>query len=122
MEAKIKSVLSPAQYARYQELSLQLDGARALLRPEVGESLGLTQEQTTQIRNLQIESFRMPPPPGDDMVEPPRPPSFEEMEQRRAEFARKAMSVLTSEQRRKWEGMLGKPFRFEQPPMRRQGG
>lgn len=52
MEKKIKGVLSGEQYTRYQELALQAEGARAILRPEIGEKLNLTDEQRDKIQEI----------------------------------------------------------------------
>ena len=40
IEQKIKGILSESQYTRYQQLSLQLQGPMAVMRPDIGQKLG----------------------------------------------------------------------------------
>ncbi len=143
MDKKIEAILNDSQFARYQQLSLQAQGARAILRPDVSEKLKLTEEQHDQIRQI-MEANRPqggpqgrggqggPPQQGQGGFQggPPQggqggfgqrgqggPPNFEEMEKKDAELNKKIMAVLTSSQKATWEKMLGKPFKFEKPQM-----
>ncbi|HWD38075.1 MAG TPA: hypothetical protein VG944_04450 [Fimbriimonas sp.] len=56
MEEKVKKLLSAGQYKRFHEIDLQVQGAHALLRPEVSKELGLTEDQRHQLREI------LPPP------------------------------------------------------------
>ena len=52
VQAVLKSSLSEAQFKRFNEIELQVVGARALLRPDIREKLGLTEEQIEDIQDI----------------------------------------------------------------------
>lgn len=52
IEKKIKGVLTDEQFTRYQQLALQLEGAKALSRPEVADKVGLSNTQVEKIRKI----------------------------------------------------------------------
>jgi hypothetical protein len=114
MEKKIQEILTDDQYKRYKEIELQVQGAPAVLRPDVSQKLGITEEQRQQIRQI-LESNRpqMQPPQGGDRPDPEKMRA--EMEKRREEMNKKVLAVLTADQRSKWQTMLGKPFKLTQP-------
>ena len=122
MEKKIKAILDEDQFARYQELSLQREGARAVLRPDVSEKLNITEDQREAIHKL-MEANRPQPPQGGPQD---GPPDFEkmraEMDKKNAELDKKIVALLTSGQKATWDKMLGKPFKFENRPMGGPGG
>jgi Spy/CpxP family protein refolding chaperone len=117
MEAKIKGILSAAQFKRYQELSLQLQGPTALMRREVSEQVGLNDSQRQQIETIMRDNRPPMPPQGGQGG---NPPDFEamrkQMDKMREEVGKKILAVLTPSQKDKWDSMLGKPFKFETGP------
>ncbi len=119
MEKKIKAILSSAQYKRYQEISLQQQGASAISRPEVAEKLGITEAQHEQIREI-MESNRqnMRPPQGGQGERPDPEQMRAEMEKNREALNRKIVAVLSNSQKTAWQSMLGKAFKIVNP----QGG
>ena len=48
----VKSILDAKQLERFNQLLFQSEGAVALARPDVGEKLGLTQEQKDKLRTI----------------------------------------------------------------------
>jgi Spy/CpxP family protein refolding chaperone len=120
-EKKVKEILNGTQYARYQELTLQFRGPSAILSPETSEKLGVTEAQREKIRAA-LESMRPGPPPEMGAERPDPEQMFKEMEKKRADADKAILAVLTSEQRSKWETMLGKPFKFQRQQMRPPGG
>lgn len=109
MEKKIKEILNDSQYKRYREIDLQVQGATAVLRPEIGQKLGITDEQREQIHRI-LEENRPQPPQGGQGERPD--PS--QMEKKREELNRKVLAVLTADQRSTWNSMIGKPFKLTQ--------
>ncbi len=114
MEAKVKAVLNETQFRRYQELGLQQAGGNALSREDVQKALEMTDEQKSKITTLN-ESMR------EDMgdlrqsgVE--REEMMAEMRKLREGYSKDMLKVLTAEQTKKWEAMLGKPFKFQDSP------
>lgn len=79
MDGKIKGILTDAQYTRYHQISLQVQGPGAFNNTDVIEKLQLTQEQQDQIRNLRRQmgrpAFPGGPPPGGPGGPPPSGPA-----------------------------------------------
>lgn len=118
METKIREILTESQYKRYQEIGLQQQGAVALMRPEIGQKVNLSQDQREQIREI-MENHRgaMRPPQGGG-ERPDRQQMQAQMEKNREALNAKIVAVLTGEQKSIWQSMLGRPFKIEHP----QGG
>ena len=95
-EARLSKFLSPEQLQRLGQLKLQREGTPALGREDISRALKLTEKQRSELRDI--------PPPF-----PFGPP--EARQQADAE----AMAVLTEEQRKTWDQMVGKEFRFPEP-------
>jgi hypothetical protein len=122
MEAKIQKILTESQYKRYQELSLQLQGAGAISRPEIAQKLGLTEDQIKQVRDIQTND-RPPRPEGGQNDGPPDFKQMQEqMKKHRQEIEAKILAVLTASQKSEWQAMLGKPFKFDEMPPMGPGG
>lgn len=115
MENKIKAILTSVQYKRYQEISLQQQGAMALMRPEMGDKLGITDAQRDQIQEIMRSNRPQGPRPGAEGERPDPEKMRAEMEKNRAELNAKIVAVLTSSQRSQWQAMLGKPFQIVHP-------
>jgi hypothetical protein len=111
-EKKIKEILSAEQYKRYQQISLQLEGPSALARKEIADKVGLSDSQREKIQAL-IEEQRAT---MRDMFQGgaggDRQAMMEEMQKLRKETDQKILGLLTAEQKKTWEAMLGKPFQL----------
>lgn len=109
-EGIIKEVLTPQQLKRLEEISLQLEGPRALLRPEIADKVGLSPQQREKIREI-YQSVGRPITPRDIPQGPEgREQLRERMKAQRKELEEKVLSVLTPEQKTRWQTLLGKPF------------
>jgi len=113
-EKKIKEILSAEQFKRYQEISLQQEGPAAFARKEVADKLGLSDSQRQKVNAILEEQratmrdmFQGGGGGGD------RQAMMETMQKLREETNAKLLAVLTAEQKKVWEGMLGKPFQFQ---------
>ncbi len=113
-EKKIKEILSAEQFKRYQEISLQQEGPAAFARKEVADKLGLSDSQRQKVNAILEEQratmrdmFQGGGGGGD------RQAMMETMQKLREETNAKLLAVLTAEQKKAWEGMLGKPFQFQ---------
>jgi hypothetical protein len=82
IDTKVMAVLNNEQKARLKQIELQQLGIVAVLRPEVAKQLKLTDEQQAAVQKLL-----------DDRQD--------------ADREKKALALLTDEQRKTWEGMLG---------------
>lgn len=120
LEAKIKTVLSANQFARYQQLSLQARGPSAFLDPKVADKLALTDGQIEKIQNVMEQNRPQPPVQGGT------PPDPNQMDTQRKAIEAKILAILNSDQKATWQAMIGKPFTFKRmgPPQggRRGGG
>jgi len=115
MDAKLKSILSTDQFARFQQLMLQAQGPMAFGRPEVQEKLGLTSDQKSKIREIMDADRQTPPPtPGEQSD------LRKAMKERREKLEREVTAVLTDDQKATWKSMIGAKFDF--PAMRRIPG
>ncbi|MBS1707679.1 MAG: hypothetical protein JSS65_03035 [Armatimonadetes bacterium] len=163
IEKKIAEILTSKQLTRYKEIQLQATAPMSLLRPEVAEKLGLSEDQRQEIDGIIREGMPMPPrgpggpggqggpggpppeggfgggpggpppqggfgggqggpPPqggfgGGGQRGPGRPPMMDDA--KRQETLKKALAVLTSEQKAKWQAMTGKAIDLT-PPKRNE--
>lgn len=111
---QVKSILTPDQYTRYQQIVLQLAGPRALERKQVATELGLSADQVSQIRQI-IASYQPSAPTapaggtaGPTGGAPGRAPRLTRAQ--REEMDGKILAVLTPDQKTKWQSMIGAPF------------
>lgn len=123
MQEDIKAVLTPAQNRRVREISLQMQGPRALTQPDVAKELGLSAAQVAEIEKaIEIprpEGGQGAPQPGGAGAQPGGGGfDREAFAKAREEANKKALAVLTADQKKKWEAMLGKKFELQM----RQGG
>jgi Spy/CpxP family protein refolding chaperone len=129
-EEKIRGILKPEQFKRLKQIELQQMGANALIRPDVTQALGLTEEQGQKLKELfegirkQREELREQSRPlflgFRDANEEERAALREKGEQLRAkgdalqkEAQQKAMALLTDEQKGKLKDLAGEPFQLD---------
>jgi serine/threonine protein kinase len=122
-EKAIRELLQPEQTRRFEQISLQLRGTRALGDPDVAAALHLTDEQKGRIKAIQEEArqarHRHFPPPGQGGEEARLAweKARKAMEEVRKGTGEKLRSVLTEEQKKKWQELCGSPFGGEiRPP------
>ncbi|HLV79789.1 MAG TPA: hypothetical protein VKT32_05880 [Chthonomonadaceae bacterium] len=135
MAKRAEGVLKPSQARRLRELDLQWRGPLALADPKVAEAVKLSADQRDKVAatlqdyqaavmNIRRQIVAGVRPTGNAPQAPPTPPSAEEMQARaakarkemdlaRQEAAGKALAVLSAEQQKRWQQMLGKPFTFQ---------
>lgn len=113
-EKKIAGILDEKQNARLKQIRLQITGARAIMNEEVAKELGITEEQTTKIREA-MTALREEMQGGGGGG----PGAFAEMAEK---MNAKLMEQLTDEQKAKYKEMLGEPFDVSQIQMGFGGG
>ena len=111
----LADLLKPEQRKRFDQIALQQRGASALADPEVADALKLTGDQKAKVRETMTESqgkmqeiFQSA---GGD-----REAMREKMTAFRKEMNDKLTAVLTADQKKAHQEMLGAPF--EMPDMR----
>lgn len=101
-EEELKTVLTPQQFTRYQQANRQRSGVRALMNSSESDALGLTEEQRTRLGEKAQEMFsRFRDLQG--LSEEERAAEQQKMEE-------EVLTVLTPEQRKKWDELLGEPI------------
>lgn len=113
MDRKVKGVLSSDQFERYQQIDLQVQGAHAVLRPDIAKKLEISDDQRQEI----MDALRGNRPPRLDRGQDP-----EEMRAAMKAFREKqdhaVLAILTDGQKETWKTMLGKHFELPAPPHR----
>jgi len=121
----LAEVLKPKQISRLKQIDIQLEGIRALLQnKEVALALKLTDDQKGKVKKLfeDIHAHAMSvaplPRPDDDKTvkETQMKAHHEAWNKAFREATGKIPSLLTPEQRRRWEAMTGEPFQLEPEP------
>lgn len=120
-EEALKPVLTAEQLKRLRQIELQValqgpGGVRTLLRKDVAEALGLTEEQRQKLEALadkiaeqMREAFR--PGAGPEAREQMQ----KRMEELRGEARAEVEKILNQEQLGKLKELLGAPFKLEMP-------
>lgn len=100
-EAKAKQVLDASQFRRAVQISLQRQGARALIRSDVARDLGITRAQSDELKSLH-QDF------SAGFLNP-YASATEEGRKAQSTFEARMLGILTEEQKAKWTEMLGPP-------------
>jgi Spy/CpxP family protein refolding chaperone len=117
LRRNLSEILKPEQIKRFQQIQIQTAGINAFAMPDVRETLKLSTEQQSQLRELaqdQGEAMRdIFQSAGEDREE-----AMRKITALRKQGMEKAMAILTSEQKETWKDMTGEPFevRFEGGP------
>jgi Spy/CpxP family protein refolding chaperone len=114
---KLAEILKPEQMERFKQIEIQVQGAAALMDPEVAKTLAITEDQKAKLKALRDEAGEKIRKIFDSMRdlspeerEAKRTENQEKMRQMQKEVMEKALAVLTSDQREKFEKMKGKKF------------
>ena len=116
MDAKLAQVLNDAQMKRLKELRLQREGGMALMRKDVADQVGLSDEERQRIRGMVDEAIEsMHSQQGQQGLT---------MQEKHKKLSDQILAALTSAERSKWDALCGKPFKFDENwrPQRPQGG
>jgi hypothetical protein len=111
-EKSVFALLKPEQSKRLRQIALQQQHlARALESTEVAKELQLSEEQTKQVRAIREDAAREMSRLSENAK------SRDEVREKTAALAKsteeKLLKVLTEEQKRKWNELLGEPFKGE---------
>jgi len=117
LQAKVDKFLDAKQNGRMKELSLQQRDAEALADDDVIKELKITDEQKKKLQDIRDEAARqleeaLKPLLGGGGGGGDLGDIRTKMEAMRKELSEKALAVLTTEQRAKFEKMKGEKFDF----------
>jgi hypothetical protein len=102
----IAGVLKPEQVKRLKQIELQLQGVFALRSEELVKALDLTDDQKRQIKTLVADLENG----GLNLVQTDPAERQKAWRKLLKEAVEKIPSLLTPDQRKKWEELTGKPF------------
>jgi hypothetical protein len=117
-------VLKPKQISRLKQIDLQVEGIRALTNKELALALKLTDDQkgkvTKLFEDINAHAASVAPVSGPDEDKTVRETQLKAHHEAWNEAFKKASgnipSLLTPEQRRRYEAMTGAPFQLEPEP------
>ncbi len=112
VEKQLATILNEQQMKRLKQIALQVEGYAALERPEVADQVGLTKEQRQKIRDILRQAAEkrrgaFQQGQGD------RQAAFQRMREIRQWVDGEIEKLLTAEQKKKWQELVGAPFKFE---------
>ncbi|MCS7187988.1 MAG: hypothetical protein N3B10_14375 [Armatimonadetes bacterium] len=116
VEKELAKVLDEKQLKRLKQIALQVEGYAALARPSVAKEVGLTEGQLKQILEILREANEkrralfQQGPPADPQAR------FQEMQKIRQWVEEQIGKLLTEQQKKKWQQLIGEPFKFEFRP------
>ena len=112
VEKQLSQILNEQQMKRLKQIALQVEGYAALERPEIADQVGLTKEQRQKIRDIlrqaaekRREAFQQ--------GRSDRQAAFQRMREIRQWVDGEIEKLLTAEQKKKWQELVGAPFKFE---------
>lgn len=121
----IAAILSESQVNRLGEIKIQLQGNSAVMDPEVGEKIGLSDDQRDKIQ-VAMEDIRenMPRPEFHSGERPDLKQMQAQMKKMQEQMDSAIGSVLTADQKAKLKALGGKTFKRvdPQPGQGRPGG
>ncbi len=112
VKARMKGVLKPEQYERLEQLVLRAQGVDSLLLMTVAEKLGLSPEQRQQIEKSYREATEAVAELSKQTTDESRKENQVAAAKLLADGRERLASVLSEEQKQKWESLKGKPFDF----------
>ncbi len=113
MDAKLKEVLNDSQMKRLKELQLQRMGAEALMRPEVADKVGLTDDEIAKVRDI-VDEARQEMPRQEQGQQPDREKMMKAHLAMVAKVNDKVFAILSSKERSQWDRLCGRPFKFDE--------
>lgn len=120
----LAAILSADQMKRLDEISVQLQGNRALQNEKTQKALGLSEEQITKIKDLQTKQREAMTSIMEKMrnQELTREEMQSTMEKNNKAMDEELAKILTADQKSKFDAMKGKPFKADEQPRRGGGG
>jgi hypothetical protein len=111
LAAFLKETLKAEQLKRLRQLELQQEGAIALLQPDVGKELKITDDQRKQFFAVVQDLHKKVKPLIKEAESGGNPEEIRpKVMTMRKEHEGKIAAMLTADQKKQWKEMLGKPF------------
>jgi Spy/CpxP family protein refolding chaperone len=111
VNGKLEGVLDKDQYVRFKQINLQAMGYAALAQEDVQAELKLTDEQKEKIAAIGEET-QSAMRDAFQSAQDDRQAAMTAIREARDKAMKDSAAVLTEEQKKAWEGMVGKPFQM----------
>jgi hypothetical protein len=116
----LAEVLDADQLKRLKQIDLQVKGAKAFVEPAVQDGLKITSEQKDIIQTILADADRETEAVNKEMQKEFKTGNFKSLQSMRdkmtaiaRESKERCNSVLTADQRRMWQEMIGDEFKIE---------
>lgn len=120
----IPDILSAEQAKRLKQIELQINGVLSFNKPEVQKELKLTDKQKEEIKGIGDDlnkDIRQTMGDGDGAAVRKRLQALGKVPQLKKEAARKAVALLSDEQKKTWDKMTGDKFELRLDALRPGG-
>lgn len=117
MRAAGAKILKAEQVVRFDQISLQQQGANALLTPAVAAKLTLSEEQSAKIKEINADTMLSMTELRKTM-QGDREGAMKRMTETRKAAMDKAAALLSADQKKTWAEMVGTPFELKVEPRR----
>lgn len=107
---ELKTFLAPAQVERFDQILFQLRGPMAMLEPKIAPILKVSNEQAQQVAALVADTQKEQQAAYRDAGQD-RTAATVKLEAIAAQANEKATALLSPEQRKIWDRLIGEPFR-----------
>ncbi|MFP6753309.1 MAG: hypothetical protein VB855_16630 [Pirellulaceae bacterium] len=122
VDAKVKEILLPHQSERLDEIALQVEGIRALLRDAIAKELKITAEQKEKMQKVQTDSReKMQAQIREIFQSGDREKIREVFTQMQQQSEKDILAVLTESQKTQFTAMKGKEFKLPEGALRGGG-
>ena len=119
VDAKVKEILLPHQSERLDEIALQVEGIRALLRDAIAKELKITAEQKEKMQKVQSDSReKMQAQIREIFQSGDREKIREVFTQMQQQTEKDILAVLTESQKTQFTKMKGKEFKLPEGALR----
>jgi hypothetical protein len=109
-------VLQAEQSKRLEQIHRQQQGLRAFSDPTVDKALRLTDDQRENIKKIGEDAAREARMLFRTVAQSGFPETLKKLEKMRRKAIEQAVALLTDEQRKVWQGLLGEPFEVKSAP------
>ena len=117
MRAEGAKILKPEQVVRFDQISLQQQGANALGTPVVATKLALTDDQKAKVKEVNADTMLTMTELRKNM-KADREGTTKRMAESRKMAMEKAAGFMTADQKKTWTEMIGSPFELKVEPRR----
>jgi hypothetical protein len=121
VEKRIAEILKPEQFQRLKQIELQQQGVRVLMREDMIQALGITDEQQSKLQGMAEQFGRKSRElygGSREMTPDERVGLRKKIDELQRQSEQDAMAVLSDEQKATLKQMMGEPFDLDRSQLR----